>query len=191
MKPLQRKGLLFAVQFVPLFAVFLWLYTLVYPAYEHAVLGTATSIMQLYDPPTRIAARPVGGWRADVVPRDGSRRQLLLERDEFVAHLFLLSLALLPALLLATPAPLYDRLRMLGWGMALLFFTQALSIVGLVRGTYCLRQHPGTFLCLVLLRLAYTSGQIMGAVLWALLTWRQWFPRTRAEEAAEARPPAA
>ena len=92
-------------------------------------------------------------------------------------HLILLSLALLPALLLATPAPVGTRFRLLGLALMLMVVIHVLSIIGVMRGVQCLRESPGTFHCLWMLRLVYSSGQLFAAVLWVVLTWRYWIVR--------------
>lgn len=176
MNSTRRKGLLFGLQFLPLFLLCLWLYSKALPSYQTAVFGVANAVTERMSPPTRIEAVPDAGWWAYRMTPAGDKERVGGWAD-FVAHLVFLSLALLPALLLATPAPWLDRIRLLGIGLLLLFCVHVVSIIGLVRETQCLVVKPGTFHCLWLLRLVYSSGQVFGAVLWALLTWRYWFPR--------------
>lgn len=87
-----------------------------------------------------------------------------------------LNLALLPALLLATPVGWCRRLRLAGIGLAGLVAVHAFTLVALIRVYLCLQSSPGNFLCLAMLRGSYASGQIFAAVLWAALTWRFWLP---------------
>lgn len=170
-----NRPLRFALQFLPLFALFLWLYTMVLPYYQPAVLGVANTITSKLSPPTRIEIDPSGGWRSYVTESPGEERRLQ-GWTGFVTHLIYLGLLFLPPLLLATPAPIATRLRLLVLGLALLYVVHVLSIVGLIRGTYCLSASPGDSFCMWLVRLVYVSGQVTGAGLWAALTWRYWVP---------------
>jgi hypothetical protein len=175
MKPLRHRALSFALQFVPLFVVTLLAYTFIVPGYQKLVLGTSNAITEQLSPRMRIDVKDDGGWQL-FVRSDRGRPKPRTQWDAFVPHLVLLGLAVLPALLLATPVPIPTRLKMLGIALPLLFLTQVASVTLLVWGTQCLREAPGTFYCLWILRVVYTSGQISAAVLWALLTWRFWFP---------------
>jgi hypothetical protein len=170
-----RRILIFALQFVPLFAVCLWLYVLLLPRYERLVVGAASTLTERLSRPTELAIEPGGLWQSYVFTPEGGRRPLQ-RWDRTVAYVITLSLAVFPAMLLATPAPLSTRLRLFVAGLILLFVVHVLSIVGLMRGTFCLEQRPGNFLCLSMLRLVYTSGQLLGAAVWAGLSWRYWFP---------------
>jgi len=178
-KPDRRKILLFVLQFVPLFAIMLWLYGIVVPNYQPLAVGAANAITERLQPPTRMEITHDGGWLGHVfTPKRGSRS--LLRWKGHVPHLFYLSAPLLIALLLATPAPIPTRLRWLAIALPLIFIVHVLSIAGLTRGVYCLKMAPGTFYCLWMLRIVYVSGQIFAALLWALLSWRYWSPGKQA-----------
>lgn len=179
MKADLRRVLGFALRFVPIFLVLLGIYLKALPWYRPIPEGVANSIMELQSPPTRIESSTQRGWRAYV--RDPHDQRVLTEWEPFVVHLLFLNMVLLPALVLATPAPIRDRLRLAAWAIPLLVMVQALSLVGLVRGQLCLAGSPGSFLCLWLLRLVYASGQLSAAVLWSILTWRFWLAENRPE----------
>lgn len=186
MKPGLAKVLKFAALFVPLFASSIAVYIQVLPSYERLVLATANPALALFAPPSRLERPTDGGWvayAAEPVATAGSARQLAAW-PEFTRHLVFLSLALLPALLLATPAPWRIRPLLVAGGLVLLWIVHALTLVVLVRGKLCLIGHPGSFACLWMLRLALASGQISAAVLWGLLTWRWWIPRRALERGA-------
>lgn len=182
-----RRALVFTAQFLPLFLLCLWVYWKALPAYQPVVFGAANAITRSLPSPSAIEIQPEGGWWAYGVTADGSKSSID-SWPAYMAHLLFLSLALLPALILATPAPLPARLRLLLIGLLLLFAVHVLSVIGLVRQTQCLVVRPGSFHCLWILRLVYGSGQISGALLWGLLTWRYWFPRRGAQAAAGSGP---
>ncbi len=171
----RTKPVRFALQLLPLFILFAWAYPKVLPYYQPLVLGAANAITTELSPSTRIETGRAGGWSSYVSDSAG-REQRVSSWEGFVPHLIYLGLAFLPALLLATPAPIPERLRLLGVGLLLLYGVHVVAIAVLVRADYCLSAAPGTFSCLWLLRLVYASGQLSGAVIWAALTWRHWIP---------------
>jgi len=174
-KPDRRKLLRFSVQFLPLFTLLLWLYWLVLPQYEPAVLRVANLVGGLLSPATRVEAVAGDEWNCIVAEPDGGER-VLKRWYGFLRHLLFLDLALVPALLLPTPAPLRVRLRITGLGIVLVFVGHVAAVLGLMRGMWCLVESPNSFVCNWILRIAYTSGQLFGAVIWGLLAWRHWFP---------------
>jgi hypothetical protein len=184
-----RRLLLFGLQFVPLFLLFLGLYVKLLPRYEPLVRGAANAITGRMTPPTQLQLEPPGGWRYTVfTPEQGLQGRMRWGHD--TPHKILISLALLPALLLATPAPVTTRLRLVALGLPLLFGVHVLSVVGLMRGTEHLRNAPGTFYWLWILRGVYASGQLFAAALWLLLSWRWWFSAAgRSAAAASPGPP--
>jgi len=175
MTPILRKLLIFILQFIPLFLLFFVLYLVVLPVYEPILLSTANSVTKRMSPATGIESRRSGEWEGYSFSLEQGR-QVLRGWTRSTTHLVLLSLALLPALLLSTPAPYLTRLRLLAIGVPLVFLSHVVWVIILTRGVMCLRETPGTFYCLWALRAAYASGQFTAAALWALLTWRYWFP---------------
>jgi hypothetical protein len=101
-------------------------------------------------------------------------------------HLVFLSMVTLPALLLATPAPWRRRLRLLAWGVPLIFLGHVIALVLTTRGVHCLQEQPGTFVCLWALRISYASGQMFAATFWVLLTWRYWSEESGPSDAEDA-----
>ena len=73
-------------------------------------------------------------------------------------HLVYLNLALLPALVLATPVPWRQRPRMLGFALPSLIAVHALTLM--VRASLGLYHSPGSFFCLWLLRVE--PGDVSG-----------------------------
>ena len=176
MNELGRKLLFFGLQFIPLFVVFVFIYLAVFPFYAPIAVETANAVTQRLSPPTHLKISGNGDWQAFIFnPRVGIKP--MRGWGSATSHLILLSLALLPALLLASPGPILTRFKLLGIALPLMFLAHVFSIVGLTRGVQCLSESPGTFLCLWMLRLVYSSGQFLAAVLWVLLTWRQWLSR--------------
>jgi len=172
MKLDARTVLRFSLLFIPLFIGFLFLYPVVMKPYQPAVLGVANMIMEQLDPPTRMQLNPWGGWRALVI--DNGYPVKFTDWLMWQSHLHFLSLALVPALILATPAPWSTRFRLLAIAIPVLFVVHILTVVGIVRTQYCALLDPFNFGCRWLRRVVSTSGQLFGAGLWVVLTWRYW-----------------
>lgn len=170
-----RKALTFGAQFLPLFVLFIWVFLKVLPSYQSLVLGTANVVTERLSPATRMEIREGGGWQLNEVAPHGAERKLKRWSTD-VAPLIFLSLAMLPALILATPATMLQRLRTLAIGIPLLYLIHVLSVIGVMRGVLCQDVTPGKFHCLWILRVSHASGQLAGAALWALLTWQYWLP---------------
>jgi hypothetical protein len=175
MTPILRKILVFVLQFAPLFLASIWLYLLILPYYHPIALGTANVVTERMSPPTRLEGNIAKMKSFVFTPQNGNR--LMRRWGKTAGHLVFLSLALVPALLLATPAPIRTRFRLLAVGLPLVFLGHVLALIAMTRGIYALRQAPGTFYWLWILRMAYTSGQVVAATVVVLLTWRYWVPR--------------
>ena len=176
MTPVLRKILIFSLEFVPLFLVCMWLYLLILPSYQPVAIGTANMVTERMSPPTRLEPTATLRMKSFSFTRERGERSLM-SWGSTRAHLVFLSLALVPALLLATPAPILTRFRLLGVGLLLVFAGHVLALIVLTRGIYALKQAPGTFYWLWAVRIAYTSGQVVAAMVVVLLTWRFWVPR--------------
>ena len=176
MNPILRKIVVFGLLFVPVFLAFMALYVWIYPAYHSFATGTSNLVTKHMSPPTylKVSKGRDGGWVARVFTAEKGFERMRSWR-EATAHLIYLSMILLPALLLATPAPILARLRMLAYALPLIFAGHVLSLVLLTRATYCLQENPGNFSCLLALRFTYSSGQLFAGIFWVLLTWRYWF----------------
>ncbi len=161
MTPNIRKILIFGLEFVPLFVACIWLYLLILPFYQPVAMGTANVVTERMSPPTRLEGEISRMNSFVFTPEDGSR--FMKSWGSTSGHLVFLSLALVPALLLATPAPIRTRFRLLGLGLPLVFLGHVLALIAMTRGIYALRQAPGTFYWLWILRIAYTSGQVVAA----------------------------
>lgn len=176
---LDSRGVVrFALLFVPLFVGFLLIYPFVMKVYHPAALGVANFIMEHMDPVTRLRVNDWGGWSALFV--ENGYPVKICDWLMWQRHLHFLSLALLPALILATPAPWPARFRMLAIAIPLLFIVHSLTLVGVVRTQFCSMLDPFNFGCRWLRRVVNTSGQLFGTALWVLLTWRYWVGKKRA-----------
>jgi hypothetical protein len=174
MRPGRRQLVRFVLQFAPFFLVLAWGYVRVLPYYGRLVVGSANAVTERLVPPTRMEMRSDGAWQYRVfTPERGVERL----KSWNTPHFILLSLPLVPALLLASPATWLARVRATGVGLALVFASHVLAVVALSRGTYGLLVAPGSFFHLWLLAFVYVSGQVAGLGIWVLLTWRLWFPR--------------
>lgn len=170
----SRKVLGFVLLFAPLFMAFLAVYVALVSRYDPLVLGAANVVTKRLSPAMQVEPLRRGGWAMFVFTPEEGRRHVR-NWSASTAHLIYLSLVALPPLLLATPAPVRVRLRLVGIALPLAYAGHVLSVIVLMWGTECLRQVPGTFSCLCALRAAYLSGQLVAATLWVLLTWRYWF----------------
>ena len=182
MKLDARTVLRFTLLFIPLFVGFLLLYPVVMKAYHPAVLSVANVIMGQFDPPTEMQINDWGGWRALVI--EGGYPVSFTQWMWWQIHLHFLSLALVPALILATPAPWPARFRMLAIAIPVLFLVHVLTVVGIVRSQYCALLDPLNFGCRWLRRVVNTSGQLFGAGLWVVLTWRYWIGKSEPSKPA-------
>jgi hypothetical protein len=189
MMPPLRKLLAFVLLFLPLFLLCFAAYVWLFPRYDPLVMRAANAIMLQMSPPTHLAPRrDKPGWEAFAwSPEKGQER--IRSWNPATAHLSYLSAVTLPALLLATPAPLRSRFLLLVLALPLLFASHVTSAILITRGVYCVGQTPREFECMWALRIAYTSGQLFAATFWILVSWRYWFvdggrkrePRARAE----------
>jgi hypothetical protein len=176
MTPNTRKIVSFGLLLIPLFLVFLGIYLWVFPVYNTAVTETANFVTKRMSPPTYLEMRRSwgGGWRGYAFT-DEKGQIFIRAWTNPTAHLMYISMVILPALLLATPAPIKTRFKLLAIAIPLLFASHLLSVVLLMRTTFCLNQTPGTFSCLWALRFAYSSGQFFAGIFWVFMTWRYWF----------------
>ena len=179
MQPRLRRSVVFAETFVHLFLVLLWLYPKALPVYQRTTTGAANPVLRAMGPPYEIALDAEGNWIASRVMDDGTRephyRAAASDR-----HLLYLNLALLPALLLATPIDLVSRLRLLGWGVVLLFAFHVAMEISLLRVARCLDLDPGNRLCAWVWANLRIAGQSFAVLQWSLLTWRHWLPPSTA-----------
>lgn len=176
MTPRFRDVLAFGLGFLPVFLVLLWLYPHVLPVYERAVLGLANAWLGAGTSPLYVEARPDGALELYSVAGTERRR---LTREPFQRpYAVFLSLALLPALLLATPVRVAVRARLMLLGLLLLYALHVVVVIALLRAQLCLAADPGSRVCTWVMALTVTSGQTGAVTLWALLSWRYWMPAT-------------
>ena len=136
------------------------------------------------DPPMRMEVMEDGGWRAFQILEGGEER-FYWSRPGHYLDLTFLGLALLPALLLATPVSPLHRLRIFGIGMVLLLVAYVPAGFGLVWAVKCLHETPGNNVCHSVKTVVNVYGQLMSMVLWGLLTWDVWLPRAVAQPRVE------
>lgn len=169
----RRRVLIFGLTFLPAFAGTLVIYFAVLPSYRTAVLGIANPVLALLRPPIELEIATNDGWNAYYT---GGERRFFYTIGGEVRHAIYLNLALLPALLLATPVPWSRRLRLVGWGLLLLFACHVLLEVGMARTYYHFRTERDAVSSWAMLQLV-RGGTLLGVVQWALLTWTFWLPR--------------
>jgi hypothetical protein len=168
-----RKIAVFSAQFVVLFAGFLLIYPALLPAYNSIALALANAVLSQLPLPMYVRAAPDNSWQIYRLP--SQKLYFTLEADYL--NLVYLNLALLPALLLATPIPYRQRLKLWGWGMLILVGVHALSVVAIVRSEVCVHYDPDNLGCNVVEGLFGIGGQLFAVAIWGLLTWRYWFPQ--------------
>lgn len=147
-------------------------YPFVLPAYERFVVAIAAPFLRAEQPSVRIEVAENGTLQAWVKGRSGPAQAMI--GAPYVPHAILMSLVLLPALILATPAALRRRLWWLAAAAPLLVALHAVAFVLLFRTELALLAaptHPGYRW---LRGLVLTSGQAGAAMLWAAFTWGFW-----------------
>jgi hypothetical protein len=179
MKPELRRALVFGLHFLILFPLCLWLYPEVLPAYQKLVVGVANLFLQAFSPALHVDVLADGGWQTFLIEA-GAEPAFVYGMRPAALDLIYLNLALVPALLGATPVPATRRLSLLGWGLLLLVAFHVVAVIGLVRTWWCLQESPDDFLCHGFRGALKVSGQLFGVVQWALLTWSVWLPGRRA-----------
>ena len=175
MHPVRRSILRFGLGFALLFPLCLWLYAEAAPLYRSGVLRVVNLFLEQREPPARIAEGEDGAWRATTRPWDELPVELpLFQVEPGSLHLLFVNLALLPALLLATPVPVGRRLRLLVLGLGLAYVCHVATVLGLVSVPEGGASGPWRAL---LRRLLETGGASAGFLQWGVLTWRIWLDR--------------
>jgi len=180
----SREVAWFGLVFLPLFLALVLLYPIVSPPYQDAVMLVANGALHHFSPYTHVEVETLGGERSSYFRRTIT---FYFERDQewqvdwnpLQIHLIFLSLALLPALIGATPIPLRKRFRILGLGLGLLFVAHVITVIALSRCYVCLYDSPDSFSCTLLRRFLNMSGQLFPVILWGFLAWPHLFPRPR------------
>jgi hypothetical protein len=175
---MRRKALLFGLAFLPLFALCLWLYPYLVPAYKSAIVPVVNVGLGFFEPPLRMEVTEDGGWQTYQLEADGSETKYWYRPGKYL-NLMFLGLALAPALLLATPVDPLRRLRLFALGMLLLFLLYLPATFGLVWSVRCLAAAPDATLCMWTKTVANIFGQLVSVALWGLLTWDVWLPAKR------------
>jgi hypothetical protein len=179
---LRRKTLVFALQCIPLFVLFAVLYPVVQPTYERMVVAATDLLLHHLPTPMKLVINEAGYWNAFKL-ESGGGESFFWGRPPGNLHLFFMGLALLPALLLATPVRWSRRLGLAAIGLVLLFGAHVLGAAALVHAQYHLKvTDPASLFWDWVKTIANTFGQLASFVLWGLLTWHVWLPGN--EEAA-------
>lgn len=148
---------------------------LLQPAYGNIVLGIAQVFLEVASPLMHVQPEPDGGWHVMVSQSASNPSWAFIMGNDLFSRRALISLVLVPALILTTPARLKERTRLLlvaiplvliidAVSMAAVFYVTGISCYGNIKGSSC-RQLAG---------LLAPWGQVTGVSIWALLTWRRW-----------------
>ncbi len=176
--PVRRRVLTFALQLVPAFVLFLWLYDKILPAYERLVLPAVNLLLRLVSTPLLIRQAEGGDdLRAFVLGGPGQEPAWLVTMH--TPEGIFLSLIVAPTLLLATPVSLRRRAVLLLLGIVLLYVVHVASIATMFTQLYLYNQSQLGSASSWFYALTQNSGQIGAAVIWLLLTASYWFPPRR------------
>jgi hypothetical protein len=177
----RRRIGLFALQFLPLFLALSAAYAWIRPPYEKLVVASSNALLGTLTPSTRIDLQADGRWRVHL-DRPELTASFGIGSEDHGLILFL-NLILLPPLLLATPVPLAERLRLAGVGIVLLYLMHLLTVCGCVYVMGVLND-PGNFLFRTLPKALRLGAQGITVALWGLLAWRYWLPRPAGDRVA-------
>lgn len=180
MNPARRSILHFGLVFLILFPICLWLYAEVAPLYRGGVLRVVNHFTEQREPPVHIKEDADGVWHTTTRPWGGLLPVdlPLFQVEPGTLHLLFLNLALVPALLLATPVSLGRRLSLLALGLPLVYVCHVATVLGLVWLPECAASNAA---CALLDRLLRTGGQSAGFLQWGILTWKIWMDRLRGQ----------
>jgi len=171
----QKKILPFPVQFIPLFVLFICLYQEIIIAYQEIVFGVCNYFLKHLTPYMQMSTNPHGqrlvnsydpehGWRWFVIVNSEDQRVILL------------NIVFLPALLLAMPIRLRQRLSILLYALITLFAFHTASLLAYVYSLermYVQKEYDDMFQKVVAI---FSAGsQIFVVGVWVLLTWKYWF----------------
>lgn len=167
----------FAIRGALLLVLFLAAYPFLLPPYRAAVLAVSRAALQGLTPRVNFAVQDDGTWAAAVgsVWNRGSW-SFFLESPELGQEIAFSGLALLPALLLATPAGMRERLRLLGTGLGALFVVHVVSVMGVLYffALACYKNETARACVLAPSSLSFCS-HIGTFGVWGLMTWKYWF----------------
>ena len=153
--------------------VFVAIYLGIAEYYQQAVAGLANVVLSGFEYVSELVYQEDGSFAYDVAFPDGRVAQVTTHHLTYT----FLGLALLPALLMATPIDWSARLRLTGLGAVVLLATHVLMLVALVRVQRILLLDPydvfGSWvrLCIGI------GGQLSSFAIWGILSWRYWIRR--------------
>jgi hypothetical protein len=170
----RRRAAAFALWVLPLLAACTAAYLVVLPGWQSAVVRSTDMVLHHLSPPMRLTVNEAGYWNAFRLDPGGGET-FFWGRPPENLHLFFIGLAILPALVLATPVRLLDRARLALIGLALLFVCQVLAAVALTHAQYHLRMLDAESVFWDYVKtIANAFGQLISIVLWVVLTWHAW-----------------
>ncbi len=168
-----RRVVVFGLQVLLLFALFLALYMKALPVYERLVVAAVNAGYRAMSMPLEVRTAPRGDDLSAFVLVPGVEPQRLVTHH--TPEGIFLSLIVLPSLLLATPVGIGKRLRLFLLGSALLYVVHVASVGVLFHELFLYsRQQLGPFSSW-LYAMSLNSGQVGAVVLWALLAGGTWF----------------
>lgn len=169
----RRRILRFALAFLPAFVAAACLYPLILPAYQRGVFAAVNTLLSSLNPVSEIRAVPAGQWQVLVHRAEAARVATYTLKSDNLALLSFFQLAMLSALLLATPVRVRERLRLWVSGIGLMFGLHVLCVAGCVYGMALVDNPKGLiFKSLPIILGPFASGLAVAA--WGLLTWKYW-----------------
>ena len=157
-----------AVAFLPLSA---FCYALLLPYYEQLLTALANVIFESASSPLSITIGTDGHLVVSRVSETGAGVQ-----ESYDPNVLFLNLAILPALLLASPGKLVHRMRAVVLSVPALLALNLLLFLVLLRTRLCLSADPDGSLCVWAWGLLMTSGQVTAVLAWALLSRHAFLP---------------
>ncbi len=168
-----RRAVVFGLQVLLFFALFLALYMKALPSYERLVVTAVNAGYGTMAVPLEIRTAPRGDDLSAYVLAPGLEPQWLVTHH--TPEGVFLSLILLPSLLMATPVGIRERLKLLLLGSALLYVVHVVSVGVLFRELFLFSRHQLGPFSSWLYAASLTSGQVGAVVVWALVAGGTWF----------------
>lgn len=188
MKPSARRLLIFGSKFLIFILLLSTPFSFMINSYNHLVVWGTEVVLTIFSAPLKIQALEDGNWAVSWRPT----HERLFRSTGGIGFLQLLyfNLPLLLSLIWATPTPnIHKLLRISLWGLALIFASHVLSVIALMTAEYMTHVNPEQVGYIWLKLFIGLSGQLFAVAIWAILTWRSWFPKPAAPESTPAPQP--
>jgi hypothetical protein len=165
--------LAFVLGFVPPFVIAVLLYPRILPVYQRAVLAVTNAFLAMLSPAAEVRAVRSGRWEILVDSWHAKRVVTYALQSPNIGLLAFFQVVVLSALLLATPVGVKARLRLLAYGVGLMFILHVACIAGCGYGMALIDDSKSVvFRSLPMILGPFASG--LAVVVWGFLTWSYW-----------------